>query len=223
MKPCVALLIAVTSAAPSFAQDPYAVAPQAYQRQFENEFVRVTRVHYAPHEHLAEHGHPGRPTVYVYLADGGPVLFKHEHGDSGAMAAIRPATKAGSYRIALGRNETHVVENQSDLPNDFLQVELKVDIDPTTFSGRRNRDVSNDGRDSTRVEFDTPQIRITRVSCAKAAPCQSAAGAFDNPALEIATATGESHWLAARTTAPPPPAGEYLFVEFKQAGSERTP
>jgi hypothetical protein len=25
--------------------------------------------------------------------DGGPVLFKHEHGESGAMAATRPATR----------------------------------------------------------------------------------------------------------------------------------
>ena len=151
------LALLVGSAVSSNAQDPYVAFPQAYKKQFENDFVRVTRVHYAPHEKLTEHGHPGRPTVYVYLGDGGPVLFKHEHGVSGAMAATRPATKAGSYRIALGRDETHIVDNQSDLPSDFLQVELKTEIDPKTFNGRRFREPADTGEHSTKVEFDTSQ------------------------------------------------------------------
>ena len=155
MRLSLALAMLAGSVVSSYAQDPYAVAPHAYKKQFENEFVRVTRVHYAPHEQLTEHGHPARPTIYIYLTDGGPVLFKHEHGDSGAMAATRPATKAGAYRIALGRNETHVVDNQSDLPSDFLQVELKTDIDPKTFNGRRFRDPADAGTSSSKVEFDT--------------------------------------------------------------------
>ena len=40
------------------AQDPYTLAPQAYKKQLENEWVRVTKVHYAPNEKIAEHGHP---------------------------------------------------------------------------------------------------------------------------------------------------------------------
>ena len=82
----IAVALLTGSVVSSYAQDPDAVAPHAYKKQFENEFVRVTRVHYAPHEQLTEHGHPARPTIYIYLTDGGPVLFKHEHGDSGAMA-----------------------------------------------------------------------------------------------------------------------------------------
>ena len=203
--------------ASSFTQDPYAVAPQAYQKQLENEFVRVTRVHYAPHENLAEHGHPGRPTIYVYLKDGGPVLFKHEHGDSGAMAAIRPPIKAGSYRIALGRNETHVVDNQSDVPSDFLQVELKTDIDPKTFSGRRFRDPADQVQDSSKVEFETPQIRIVRLTCKEAPACASVAGSLTNPTLQIATDTGETSWLTPHAAGLSRPGGEYVLVEFKQA------
>jgi hypothetical protein len=126
MKAGISLLaLGVLLASTAFAQDAYSVAPEAYRKQFENDLVRVTRVHYAPHEQLTEHSHPARPTIYIYLKDGGPVLFKHEHGESGAMAAVRPATRAGAYHIALGRNETHVVDNQSHLPSDFLQVELK--------------------------------------------------------------------------------------------------
>ena len=73
------------------AQDAYSLAPQAYKKQLENDWVRVTKVHYALHEQIAEHGHPVRPTIYIYLKDGGPVLFKHQHGISGSMAATRAA------------------------------------------------------------------------------------------------------------------------------------
>ena len=69
-----ALIAAVLSlpAAIAYGQDPYAVAPQAYQKQFENDTVRVTRVHYAPNEAIGEHEHPARPTIFIYPNDGGP-------------------------------------------------------------------------------------------------------------------------------------------------------
>lgn len=109
---------------PAAAREASVVAPQAYKKQLENEWVKVTRVHYEQHETLGEHEHPARPTIYIYLNDGGPVLFKHGHGDSGDFAATRAATKAGSHRLAWTRKETHIVENRSDLPSDLLQVEL---------------------------------------------------------------------------------------------------
>jgi hypothetical protein len=221
MKACAGLLLAGLIAAPSFAQDPYAIAPQAYQKQFENEFVRVTRVHYAAHEQLTEHAHPARPSIYIYLKDGGPVLFKHEHGDSGAMAAIRPATKAGAYRIALGRNETHVVDNQSDLPSDFLQVELKTEIDPKTWNGRRFRDPADTATNSNKVEFDTAQIRIARVVCSSATTCSAAIPAPAHSTLQISTGTGETAWLSPGASPGPHPAGEYLLLEFKQGALGR--
>ena len=107
-----ALFVALLSlpAAIASGQDPYAVAPQAYQKQFENDSVRVTRVHYAPNEAIGEHEHPARPTIFIYLNDGGAVRFKHQHGESGDYAATRPATRAGAYRLAAGRSETHVVD-----------------------------------------------------------------------------------------------------------------
>ena len=41
----------------------------------DNEQVQVMRVHYDPHEELAEHDHSHYPTVYVYLSNSGPVRF----------------------------------------------------------------------------------------------------------------------------------------------------
>jgi len=219
----IALTLLTVTGTPAVAQDPYAAAPQAYKKQFENEFVRVTRVHYAPHEQLTEHAHPARPSIYIYLKDGGPVLFKHEHGDSGAMAAVRPATKAGAYRIALGRNETHVVDNQSDVPSDFLQIELKTDIDSKTWNGRRFRDPADIALLSSKIEFDTPQIRIVRVTCNGPSTCAGAVPPSTNAVLQVSTGTGETSWLTPGTPSMPLAVGEYLLVEFKQTTHDSRP
>jgi hypothetical protein len=45
-------------AAPALAQDPVKVAPQAYKLDFENDWVKVLRVHYAAKEKIPEHDHP---------------------------------------------------------------------------------------------------------------------------------------------------------------------
>ncbi|MGH8743506.1 MAG: hypothetical protein ACREUY_04430, partial [Burkholderiales bacterium] len=49
------------------AQDPEKIAPDAYKSEFENEYVRVQRVHYAPHVKLPEHDHTAFGAAYVYL------------------------------------------------------------------------------------------------------------------------------------------------------------
>jgi hypothetical protein len=58
-----------------FAQDPLTISPQAYKLELENEWVKVERVHYGPHEKIPAHDHPQRATVFVYLNDGGPIIF----------------------------------------------------------------------------------------------------------------------------------------------------
>ena len=55
------------------------------------------RVHYGPHEKIPAHDHTERAAAYVYLNDGGPVIFKHIGLDYGPVT--RPATKAGSFRL----------------------------------------------------------------------------------------------------------------------------
>jgi hypothetical protein len=217
--------IVATAVEPALAQDPQTVAPQAYRTQLENDWVRVTRVHYAPHETIAEHEHPARPAIYVYLNDGGPVLFKHEHGESGDFAATRATTKTGAYRLAAGRKETHIVENRSALPSDFLQIELKTDVEAKTFTARGFRDAADADRNFTKVEFDRPELTIVRVGCRSAAACASVGTQVSMPTLLVAIDTGETSWLtptdegwvAARGP------GEYLLIGLKQADRERRP
>src|ERR1700693_5171485 len=95
-----------------FAQDPLKISPQAYKLELENEWVKVERVHYGPHEKIPAHDHPQRATVFVYLNDGGPIIFKHIGLDYGAIT--RPPTKARSFRVAHAVKEIHEVENPSD-------------------------------------------------------------------------------------------------------------
>ena len=173
-------LLAVTA----FAQDPLKTLPNAYKLEFENEWVRVVRVHYAPHEKLPAHEHTPTGSAYVYLNDGGPVVFNHIDKDYGAVT--RPATKAGSFRVYRGIQEHHEVENQSDLPSDFLRVEFKTEpLDEKSLKGRYYREDFPAGENFQKVQFENAQVRITRLVCAPGKSIEVAAGA-NEPALLIA-------------------------------------
>ena len=57
------------------AQDPTKSLPDAYKVEFENDYVKVVRVHYDAGAKLPEHTHPGGTTAYVYLNDSEGVVF----------------------------------------------------------------------------------------------------------------------------------------------------
>jgi hypothetical protein len=161
----VSLCLLVLGSTASSAHDPFKVAPRAYKLQFENEWVKVTRVHYEPYEKIAAHEHTPTASAYVYLNDGGPVVFNHIDKNYGAIT--RPATKAGSFRVYRGLQELHEVENKSDLPSDFLRVEFKTEpINEKTLRGKFYREEYKPGENFQKVQFENEQIRITRLVCA---------------------------------------------------------
>jgi len=169
----------------AFAQDPLKTLPQAYKLQFENEWVKVTRVHYAPHEKLPPHQHTLTGSAYVYLNDGGPVVFKHIDLPYGAVT--RPATKAGSFRLYQGLKEIHEVENLSELPSDFLRVEFKTEpVNERTLRGRFFRETYPAGESFEKVQFENEQVRITRVVWAVGKKIEISTAAA--PALLVALA-----------------------------------
>src|SRR5689334_9161448 len=98
--------------------------PSNYKVQFENAWVRVTEVRYAPFEKVRAHSHTPYPSAYVYLNDGPPVVFRHVGGKG--MAATRAATKAGAFRVYKGLEEIHEVENTGNAASEFLRVEFKT-------------------------------------------------------------------------------------------------
>ena len=166
------------------AQDPIKTLPQAYKLQFENEWVKVTRVHYAPNEKLPAHRHTQTASAYVYLNDSGPVVFKHIGLEYGAVT--RPATKAGSFRLYRGLTEIHEVENLSELPSDFLRVEFKTEpINDKSLRGRFYREAYPAGESYQKVQFENEQIRITRLVCAKGKPLKISTSPTE-PALFVA-------------------------------------
>jgi quercetin dioxygenase-like cupin family protein len=148
-----------------FAQDPFKVAPQAYKLDFENEWVKVARVHYGPHEKIPAHDHTKTAAAYVYLNDGGPVIFRHIGLAYGAIT--RQPTKAGSFRLYQAVQEVHEVENTSDLPSDFLRVEFKTKpINESSLRGRFYREDYPAAENYKKVQFENEQIRVTRLVCA---------------------------------------------------------
>jgi len=103
-----------TSAA--MAQDPVKVDPQHYKVIFENDQVRVLRIHYGPHEKSVMHVHPNAVVVYesdthvkMTTPDGKSVVSDGKTGDS-------QWTPAGA----------HLPENIGDKPVDAVLVELKT-------------------------------------------------------------------------------------------------
>lgn len=162
MKKFICAMALALSATPLLAQNPLMVAPQAYKLWFENDWVRVVRVHYGPHERVVAHDHTPTSTAYVYLNDGGKVVFNHLDKDYGAVT--REATKAGSFRLYYGLQEVHEVSNTSDVPSDFLRVEFKtVPTGEMGLKGKFFREPQLEGDSLHKVHFENEQIRITRM------------------------------------------------------------
>ncbi len=200
-----------------FAQDPVKVAPQNYKAGFENEWVKVLRVHYGAKEKVPEHDHPATGTAYVYLNDSGPVIFKHVGLSYGAVT--RPATRAGSFRLYRATKETHEVENPGDAPSDFIRVEFKTE--PTgdkKLYGKFFREEVAAGENFQKVQFENEQIRITRLICAPGKSLNLSASSPEPALLVALTAAkfkaqesnnkstlgfelGQTRWLAEGTPA----------------------
>jgi hypothetical protein len=158
------LLALVMGSSVVVGQDAVKTLPDNYSIQFENEYVRVTRVHYPAKVQLPAHTHTSLPTAYVYLNDSGPVAFKHVGLEYGAVT--RPPTVARSYRLFRGLEEIHEVENLGTTPSDFLRVEFKTDPgpDPRTLRGKFLPPKAR--TEAQMVEFENVQLRITRVTAA---------------------------------------------------------
>lgn len=218
-------------------QEPWAVAPRAYRRAFENERVRVTRVHYEPREKVSTHDHPDNATVYVYLRDSGPVRFVHT-GDE-AFTLVRPAVRAGGFRLSRGANERHSVESLTDLPTDFLRIELKGfdDAARRAFRGRFPPEPRRGARQTQKVRYEDARVRIARVTCAARRRCAGLGGSAGAASLlvaltparlrsadggtEVSMALGETLWSEAggapsfdnASNAP----AEFLRIDLKTA------
>lgn len=177
----------------AFAQDPYTVAPKNYHLEFENPYVRVSRVSYRPGDKLAVHDHPALPTIYIYTTDGGPILFGHQE----FQAIRRPEVKAWQIRFNRGNKETHTTEYLGDAPSEYLRIELKTE---RVEIPRRDVRMPADNA----APFENAMLKIERVACP---PCLPAAHA----AVIVNTEDRSVHWVMAGGNLP----GRQIRVELK--------
>jgi len=171
-------------AAPALAQDPVKVAPQAYKLDFENDWVKVLRVHYAAKEKIPEHDHPATAAAFVYLNDSGPVIFKHVGLSYGAIT--RPATNARGFRLWYAVKETHEVENTGDTPSDFVRIEIKTEpAGGHSLRGKFQPEEYPADENFQKVQFENEQLRATRLAIAPHKKLAVSADA-NEPALLVA-------------------------------------
>jgi len=182
-------ILSVLFATNALAQDPASVLPKAYKLQFENQWVKVTRVHYDPYEKLPSHQHTLYPAAYVYLNDSGPVVFKHKDLPYGAVT--RPPTKARSFRLYQAVKEMHEVENLSELPSDFLRVEFKTEpVNEKALRGRFLSEQPDATGNLEKVQFENEQVRITRLVCRRGKPLQISTTSSEPALLMSLTSSG---------------------------------
>ena len=97
------------------AQDPVKVDPKHYTVEFENDAVRVLRIHYGPGEKSVMHSHPA--AIAVFLTDSNNKMT-FPNGKS-EMSSV----KAGEVQITPAGE--HLPENVGDKPMELILVELK--------------------------------------------------------------------------------------------------
>ena len=113
----IAMLVAVLcfAAAPALAQDPVKVDSKHYKVEFENDQVRVLRIHLGQHEKTAMHEHPA--SAVVWLTDAHVRLTLPD----GKTQESSPKAGQTSWEAA----QKHWGENLGDKPFELIQVELK--------------------------------------------------------------------------------------------------
>ena len=177
------LFLAVLAAF-ALAQDHTKQLPKSYKLEFENDTVRIVRVHYDAKAKLPEHEHPGGVTVYFYFNASPGVLFEHDDG----IPITRPPVQPGAIRSGAGPGEHHTVTNLADTPSDFIRVLVK------------NTDTVIKNRPMTRMppnvmEYENPMMHISRINVAPGTKTRVEAG--DYPKLRIAWVPGQTEWKMA--------------------------
>ena len=102
-------------------------SPDHYKLEFENEFVRVIRVTYGPHERAVMHQHPAPGAVIVRLTDQdarltAPDGTSHENHYKAGSAVWSVSTPTAD----LTTQSAHSEENLSDKPFEQIRIEPKL-------------------------------------------------------------------------------------------------
>lgn len=97
------------------AADPVKVDPQHYKVEFENESVRILRIHYGPGEKSVMHDHPAAVAIYLTDAESRMTTPDGKSVDSKGKAGTVMETPAGA----------HLPQNIGTKPMELILVEFK--------------------------------------------------------------------------------------------------
>ncbi|MBS1840021.1 MAG: hypothetical protein JSS69_16390 [Acidobacteria bacterium] len=111
----VAILGAVLVILPVRVQEPALTAGYTVKVEFENEQIRVTRVHYAPRATSPMHTHTGRAVVAI---TGSHLRVTTSDGKT-------QETQRRPGEIYWGDSVTHSAENLTDAPVETIEIEVK--------------------------------------------------------------------------------------------------
>jgi len=112
---------AVLAIAPVRIQEPAATPGYSVKVEFENEQIRVTRVHYAAHAKSPMHSHTGRIVV--------PVTDTHTRATTQGGASNEATRRVGD--IYWSDSVTHQGENLLDAPIEVIEIEVKRATSPS--------------------------------------------------------------------------------------------
>jgi hypothetical protein len=206
------LALALLAGGMAGAQEATVTAPKNYKLEFDNGFVRVIRASLAPRDHIPVHQHPTFPTVYVYLTDAGPTRFTHI---TPSYIVDRAPVRAGGVRYNRNAHiETHVVENLSDRPSEYLRVELKTIPDNAHPDMRMAPEAT--------APLEDAQVRISRHTCSVRSVCDMPA----RPAVLVSLGERAVTWFQPGVTTSRRNSGEtplqQVWIELKTVPANAT-
>jgi quercetin dioxygenase-like cupin family protein len=111
----IAVLVTLLGISPVKMQEPTAGAGYTVKVEFENEQIRVTRVHYAARAKSPMHSHTGRAVIALT----GSHLRVTEFGGTARETQRRPG------EIYWGDTVTHSAENLTEQPLETIEIEIK--------------------------------------------------------------------------------------------------
>ena len=112
---------------PPAAPDALTAAPSQYHLEFENEYVRVTRIKYAAHAKAPVHSHSAPGGVIVTLTDqdarvtglDGSTRELHYKAGEPRWAAATPGKDQSTF-------SAHAEENLGDRPFELIRIDPKI-------------------------------------------------------------------------------------------------
>jgi len=97
--------------------DAAVASPDHYKVEFENEYVKIVRAHYGPHEKAAMHSHPSPGGVVVHLTN--------EHAQRVLLNGTTSAIVFGAGAAHWSAPDIHQEENLSDQPCENIRIDIK--------------------------------------------------------------------------------------------------